>query len=62
MAIELRDVSVSPAASGRATQSIAPEIAVRAVFAATKQELSLKRSREIEQAPPGRIQQLWQQA
>ncbi|PSP16759.1 MAG: hypothetical protein BRC58_08155 [Cyanobacteria bacterium QS_8_64_29] len=48
--------------AGGLPKGVAPEIAVSAVFAATRQELSLKRSREIEQAPPGRIQQLWQQA
>lgn len=43
-------------------QGIAPEVAVKAVFSATKDELSPDRIQEISEFLPPRIKQLWEEA
>lgn len=47
---------------GGLSRGIDPAVAVKAVFAATKEELSPERVAEIGHCLPGRIQQLWQDA
>lgn len=41
---------------------VTPETAVKAIFSATKEELSQERIEEIASFLPGEIQQMWQQA
>lgn len=43
-------------------QNVTPEQAVKAVFSATKEELSPERIQEISQFLPGKVLQLWQEA
>lgn len=47
---------------GGLQRGVDPEQAIRAVFAATKDELSQERITEIEQALPGKVRQLWKEA
>ena len=47
---------------GGLQRGIEPELAVSAVFAATKDELSQERIQEVAQALPGKIRELWEQA
>jgi len=42
--------------------NVAPETAIKAVFSATKGELSAERIQEIAQFLPGEIRQMWDQA
>lgn len=42
--------------------TVTPEVAIKAVFAATKDELSLERIQEIAGFLPGVIRELWEQA
>lgn len=43
-------------------QSVSPETAIKAVFSATKDELSPERVQEIASFLPGKIRELWEQA
>lgn len=47
---------------GGLQRGIEPEVAINAVFSATKDELSQERIQEITEALPGKIRQLWEQA
>ncbi len=47
---------------GGLQRGIEPEVAINAVFSATKDELSQERIQEIAEALPGKIRQLWEQA
>lgn len=47
---------------GGLQQDVSPEQAVKAIFSATKDELSQERVNEIAGFLPGKIKQLWQQA
>ncbi len=47
---------------GGLQRGIEPELAVKAVFSATKDELSQDRIQEIAQALPGKVSQIWQEA
>ncbi|NBD33361.1 MAG: DUF2267 domain-containing protein [Cyanobacteria bacterium] len=47
---------------GGLQRGIEPEVAINAVFSATKDELSQERIQEIAEALPGKIRQLWEQS
>lgn len=47
---------------GTLPQGVTAEMAVQAVFAATKKELSIERQEEISSILPGQIRELWHQA
>lgn len=47
---------------GGLQRGIEPELAVTAVFSATKDELSKDRIQEVAQALPGKVRQLWEEA
>ncbi|MFK8185088.1 MAG: DUF2267 domain-containing protein [Phormidesmis sp.] len=47
---------------GGLPKSTGPETVVKAVFSATKDELSAERIRDIENAMPGKIREIWKQA
>jgi len=47
---------------GGLQRGIEPEVAINAVFSATKDELSQERIQEIVEALPGKIRQLWEQS
>lgn len=47
---------------GGLQRGIEPEVAINAVFAATKDELSQDRIKEVAKALPGKIRQLWEKA
>jgi uncharacterized protein (DUF2267 family)/DNA-binding transcriptional ArsR family regulator len=47
---------------GGLQRGIEPEVAINAVFSATKDELSQGRIQEIAEALPGKIRQLWEKA
>lgn len=47
---------------GGLQRGIEPEVAINAVFSATKDELSQERIQEIAEALPGKIRQLWEKA
>ncbi|MDR9402694.1 MAG: DUF2267 domain-containing protein [Halothece sp. Uz-M2-17] len=47
---------------GGLQRGIEPEIAINAVFSATKDELSKERIQEIAESLPGKIRQLWEKA
>jgi uncharacterized protein (DUF2267 family) len=47
---------------GGLQRGIDPELAVSAVFSATKDELSQERIQEITEVLPGRIRQIWEKA
>jgi len=47
---------------GGLQRGIEPEVAINAVFSATKDELSQQRIQEIAEALPGKIRQLWEKA
>lgn len=50
------------AKEGGLPRATGPETVVKAVFSATKDELSAERIREIQNAMPGKIRTLWEQA
>ena len=47
---------------GGLQRGIEPELAVKAVFSATKDELSKDRIQEVAQALPGKVSQIWEEA
>jgi len=47
---------------GGLQRGIEPEVAINAVFSATKDELSQERIQEIAEALPGKIRQLWEKS
>ncbi|NJO77672.1 MAG: DUF2267 domain-containing protein [Cyanobacteria bacterium RM1_2_2] len=63
-ALEIRDTTFLFRVQQEAglPQNVAPEQVVKAVFSATKDELSPERIQEIEGFLPGTVRQLWQEA